>query len=171
MTRRHLILIGLLLLLLAGAFGLWFLYALPTNPATQANAQRIKPGMTLAEAEGILGKSANGGEAGANPWACYAEPHMLLMWSFRFHGVIYEAELRVEGLPGDHLLWFAPESAFQFWCGRDGAAVVRLDASRRVAETRWLPARVSPTYQPDTMSYLKRLWGERFTPDPPKGVP
>lgn len=170
MAKKRLLLLILFFLLVAAGLGLWFLYSLPANPVTRANAERVRPGMALAEAEAILGKSANGG-ADVQPWAVYAEPRMKLEWSFRFHGVIYEAELDVQGLPGDHTTWFYPECAFQFWFGRDGAAVVRLDAQRRVAEVRWLPGGVSTLYQPDTMSYLERLWGEHFRADPPKGVP
>src|SRR5436309_534757 len=60
MPRRR-ILIGALLLafvLLAGYGLLWWYFAPPASAINRANALKIKPGMTLAEVEAILGGPA-----------------------------------------------------------------------------------------------------------------
>jgi len=54
MTRRHLLLFGLLAVTVLGVGG-WLLWPRPTA-ITQANAHRIQHGMTRQEVEAILGR-------------------------------------------------------------------------------------------------------------------
>jgi hypothetical protein len=135
-TRRRVLLFGLPAATVAGLLVAWLLW--PRTAITQENAARIEPGMTLAEAEALLGGPARCDATGpynVNPADFAGDP-----WCPRQEEALTRKDGEVIG-------WQ------RSWATDNTLVVVRFDRGNRVTEVVYGP--VTPV-QRDLLRLIRR---------------